>query len=127
MLELIQTVNKQGITIFMVEQNAHLALQSPTTAMCCRPGGSPCRGRRASSCTIRASEMRIWVDRPHDPSDPGPSSLAELEARLRRDVELLALPPAKDWLEPRMHPQYGPVVDVAIIGAGMSGLAAALR
>ena len=26
-LELIQTVNKQGITIFMVEQNAHLALQ----------------------------------------------------------------------------------------------------
>jgi branched-chain amino acid transport system ATP-binding protein len=26
-LELIQTVNKQGVTIFMVEQNAHLALQ----------------------------------------------------------------------------------------------------
>ena len=26
-LQLIQTVNKQGITIFMVEQNAHLALQ----------------------------------------------------------------------------------------------------
>ena len=26
-LELIQTVNRQGITIFMVEQNAHLALQ----------------------------------------------------------------------------------------------------
>jgi branched-chain amino acid transport system ATP-binding protein len=26
-LELIQAVNKQGITIFMVEQNAHLALQ----------------------------------------------------------------------------------------------------
>ena len=26
-LELIQTINRQGITIFMVEQNAHLALQ----------------------------------------------------------------------------------------------------
>jgi branched-chain amino acid transport system ATP-binding protein len=26
-LELIQTVNKQGVTVFMVEQNAHLALQ----------------------------------------------------------------------------------------------------
>ena len=58
-------------------------------------------------------------------SDPGPSSLAELEARLRRDVELLVLPPAKDWLEPRTHPECGAVLDVAVIGAGMSGLAAA--
>jgi cation diffusion facilitator CzcD-associated flavoprotein CzcO len=38
---------------------------------------------------------------------------------------LLTLPPAKDWLEPRVHPQYGPVLDVAVIGAGMAGLAAA--
>ena len=52
-------------------------------------------------------------------------SLAGLEARFRRDLELLTLPPAKDWLEPRVHPQYGPVLDVAIIGAGMAGLAAA--
>ena len=40
-------------------------------------------------------------------SDAGPSSLAELEARLRRDLELLVLPPNKDWLEPRTHPEYG--------------------
>ena len=53
------------------------------------------------------------------------TSLAELEARFRRDLELLTLPPAKDWLEPRMHPEHGPVLDVAIIGAGMAGLAAA--
>ena len=53
------------------------------------------------------------------------ASLAGLEARFRRDLELLTLPPAKDWLEPRVHPQYGPVLDVAIIGAGMAGLAAA--
>ena len=50
--------------------------------------------------------------------------MAELEARLRRDLELLVMPPSKDWLEPRTHPEYGPVLDVAVIGAGMSGLAA---
>jgi cation diffusion facilitator CzcD-associated flavoprotein CzcO len=53
------------------------------------------------------------------------SSLPRLEARFRRDLELLTLPLAKDWLEPRVHPRYGPVLDVAIIGAGMAGLAAA--
>lgn len=56
--------------------------------------------------------------------DPGPKTLKELETRLRRDFELLVMPPAKDWLEPREHPAYGPVLDVAVIGAGMSGLAA---
>ena len=56
--------------------------------------------------------------------DPGPKTLGELEARLRRDFELLVMPPAKDWLEPREHPRHGPALDVAVIGAGMSGLAA---
>ena len=58
-------------------------------------------------------------------TDPGPATLAALEARLARDLELLVLPPAKDWLEPRIHPEYGPVLDVAVVGAGMSGLSAA--
>ena len=58
-------------------------------------------------------------------TDPGPASLDELEARLKRDFELLVMPPAKDWLEPRTHPDHGPVLDVAVVGAGMSGLAAA--
>jgi cation diffusion facilitator CzcD-associated flavoprotein CzcO len=57
--------------------------------------------------------------------DPGPATLAELEARFARDLDLLTLPPDKDWLEPRVHPDYGPVLDVAVIGAGMSGLSAA--
>lgn len=57
--------------------------------------------------------------------DPGPGSLAELEARLKRDFALLTEPPAKDWLAPTIHPGYGPVLDVAIIGAGMAGLSAA--
>ncbi len=60
-----------------------------------------------------------------DAHDPGPATLAELEARFRRDLELLVLPPTKDWLEPRVHPDHGPVLDVAVIGAGMSGLSAA--
>jgi FAD-dependent urate hydroxylase len=55
----------------------------------------------------------------------GPNSLPELEARLARELELLLIPPAKEWLEPRVHPQWGAMLDVAIIGAGMSGLAAA--
>lgn len=57
--------------------------------------------------------------------DSGPASLVALEARLRRDFEMLVLPPAKDWLEPRIHPDYGPVLDVAVVGAGMAGLSAA--
>jgi len=57
--------------------------------------------------------------------DNGPASPAELEARFRRDLDLLVLPPVKDWLEPRQHPEYGPVLDVAVVGAGMSGLSAA--
>jgi cation diffusion facilitator CzcD-associated flavoprotein CzcO len=57
--------------------------------------------------------------------DPGPQSLAELEARLARDLELLLIPPAKPWLEPQSHPQWGSLLDVAIVGAGMSGLSAA--
>jgi cation diffusion facilitator CzcD-associated flavoprotein CzcO len=57
--------------------------------------------------------------------DSGPATLAELEARFRRDLELLVMPPTKDWLEPRVHPDYGPVLDVAVVGAGMSGLSAA--
>jgi cation diffusion facilitator CzcD-associated flavoprotein CzcO len=56
--------------------------------------------------------------------DPGPATLEDLEARLARDFALLVIPPAKDWLEPRVHPTLGPALDVAVIGAGMSGLAA---
>lgn len=58
--------------------------------------------------------------------DQGPSSLGELEARFRRECELLLVPPSKVWLEPKSHPVYGPMPDVAIVGAGMAGLAAAL-
>jgi cation diffusion facilitator CzcD-associated flavoprotein CzcO len=66
------------------------------------------------------------MNRPDIPRAAEPASLAELEARFRRDLELLLVPPAKSWLEPRTHPRFGPVLDVAIVGAGMAGLAAAL-
>ena len=56
-----------------------------------------------------------------------PAGLAQLEARLRQDLSWLALPP-KSWVPPRTA-DGRPVLDVAIVGAGMSGLAlgAALR
>ena len=56
---------------------------------------------------------------PSTVADPGPRSLAELESRLARDLDILALPPA-DWVPPRDG-----VLDVAIVGAGMAGLTAA--
>ena len=52
-----------------------------------------------------------------------PIGLAALEARLRQDLEWLEFP-AKPWV-PRRTVEGRPVRDVVIIGAGMSGLAAA--
>jgi FAD-dependent urate hydroxylase len=54
-------------------------------------------------------------------ADPGPRSLAALEARLRRDLELL-VQPARNWIRPRRHAAHGDMLDVAIVGAGMAGL-----
>src|ERR1700730_10692141 len=53
-----------------------------------------------------------------------PTSLDELESLLRRDFSLLNLPPANS-VTPRAPGGAGPVLDVAIIGAGMAGLSAA--
>ncbi|HEY8612919.1 MAG TPA: NAD(P)/FAD-dependent oxidoreductase [Roseomonas sp.] len=52
------------------------------------------------------------------------TGLDALEARLRQDLEFLELP-AKPWVPERVAPDGRPVTDVAIIGAGMAGLAAA--
>jgi cation diffusion facilitator CzcD-associated flavoprotein CzcO len=52
-----------------------------------------------------------------------PQGLAALEARLRQDLSWLELP-AKNWVTPRIVDGQ-PVLDVAIIGGGMAGLAAA--
>ena len=35
--DIIREINRQGTTIFMVEQNANMALRSPIAPMCCRP------------------------------------------------------------------------------------------
>ncbi|HWL70984.1 MAG TPA: NAD(P)/FAD-dependent oxidoreductase [Geminicoccus sp.] len=52
----------------------------------------------------------------------GPRSLTELESRLWWDLERLEeLPPA--WVPPRTGEDGTPLLDVAIIGAGMAGLA----
>lgn len=51
------------------------------------------------------------------------SGLAALEARLRQDLAWLDLP-ASQWVKPRLN-EGAPVLDVAIIGGGMAGLALA--
>lgn len=56
--------------------------------------------------------------------DPGAASLEELEARIARDLMTLQQP-AKDWVPPQDHPRLGRMLDVAILGAGMAGLAVA--
>lgn len=50
--------------------------------------------------------------------DDGPKGLAALEARLRRDLDLLELP-GKPWV-----PRRDGVTDIVIIGGGMCGLVA---
>jgi len=52
------------------------------------------------------------------------TGLPALEARLRQDLEFLELP-AKPWVPERRADDGAAVSDVAIIGAGMAGLAAA--
>ena len=54
----------------------------------------------------------------------GIDGLAGLEAVLARDFERLNHPPA-DWVPPRAGPDGLRMVDVAIVGGGMCGLAAA--
>jgi cation diffusion facilitator CzcD-associated flavoprotein CzcO len=50
-------------------------------------------------------------------------SLADLEARIRREVSFLEFP-ARSWMHARTSPR-GHVYDVAIVGGGQSGLATA--
>lgn len=55
---------------------------------------------------------------------PVAGGLARHEAQVKRDLGLLGFP-AKPWLHPRTTAVGEPVLDVAIIGAGMNGIAAA--
>lgn len=59
-------------------------------------------------------------------SAPVPASLDELEALIARDLVLLQ-EPAKEWVPEHVHPDLGPMLDVAIVGGGMAGLAAGFR
>lgn len=56
--------------------------------------------------------------------DPGPQSLAALEGRLRRDLELL-VEPAQVWTPGSKRQPDIDTYDVVIVGAGMAGLTAA--
>ncbi len=61
---------------------------------------------------------------PARPPARPPEGLSALEARLHQDLEWLTLPPP-DWMRPTLDDHGERIADVAIIGAGMSGLAAA--
>ena len=57
-------------------------------------------------------------------TDHGPHRLAELEARIARELASIAHP-AQPWLSPRTGPDGRAALDVLIVGAGQSGSAAA--
>ena len=52
-------------------------------------------------------------------------ALDALAAQARRELAMMAYP-ARPWVRPLQHPSGAPVYDVAIVGAGQSGMAAAL-
>jgi cation diffusion facilitator CzcD-associated flavoprotein CzcO len=52
-----------------------------------------------------------------------PAGLAALDARVRRDLDVLNLP--SDWVRPRPGPDGERVFDVVVVGGGQSGLGAA--
>jgi cation diffusion facilitator CzcD-associated flavoprotein CzcO len=63
----------------------------------------------------------------YDPAtmpDDVPTSLAALEARVRRDLALIAYP-EHEWVPPRVTDAGEPVLDVLIVGAGQGGQAIA--
>ena len=74
---------------------------------------------RDPEAAITAEARPRWPGRA--PAAPG---LAALERNVARDLDLLGLPPA-NWLATVPGPDGAPVLDVAVIGAGMYGIAAA--
>jgi cation diffusion facilitator CzcD-associated flavoprotein CzcO len=58
------------------------------------------------------------------PAGEAPAGLPALEARLRRDLAWLELP-AKAWMPPGRVQAGQQAIDVAVVGGGMAGLAAA--
>lgn len=55
---------------------------------------------------------------------PLADGLRDHEAQVKRDLMLLGIP-AKPWLHPKTTPAGETILDVAIVGAGMNGIAAA--
>ena len=65
----------------------------------------------------------MTTDSVPSPLPSAPEGLAALERRLARDLECLGWP-ARAWMPPCTH-EGEPVLEVAIVGAGQAGLAAA--
>lgn len=57
---IIRQVNKTGVTVLLVEQNATKALEIAVTAMCCPPARSSARVRGGACSPMPASARPIW-------------------------------------------------------------------
>ncbi|MEM1287602.1 MAG: NAD(P)-binding domain-containing protein [Pseudomonadota bacterium] len=68
---------------------------------------------------------RIISDEPMLRYADADERLARLSDKVRLDLDRMDFPP-RDWVRPLQHASGEPVYDVAIIGAGQGGLAAAL-
>ena len=58
--EVIRELNRQGMSVLLVEQNARMASRWPTAGTCWRPGRSPPPTRPTCCSTIRASGPPTW-------------------------------------------------------------------
>src|SRR5690606_25970491 len=79
------------------------------------------RGSAMGDGAVSAVPKQAFETLPGGRADARRAGLDALEARLREDLERLCLP-APDWLA---RPADDEALDVAIVGGGMSGLAAA--
>ena len=65
-LELIAAINREGVTVFMVEQNASLALSIAHRRLCAADRPHRARGRRARHGARPAHPRRLSRRRPRD-------------------------------------------------------------
>ena len=56
---IIREINRQGVTVLLIEQNANMALKIADLAMCWRRGTSPCPAPARSCWPMRRSKRRI--------------------------------------------------------------------
>ena len=85
--EVIARDQRQGVTVVLVEQNAAMALRSPTAPSCSRSGRSRSRARRPSWPRATRSRDRYLGVAPGAPAPPRAGAACESPARARCAVD----------------------------------------